>query len=152
MCPHGKDIAEKFIEMNQSLRERREELGLISMTDWVGGKPSTADTLLMSYYFKDVESIHKFAHEEMHRKAWDWYNAVKPDHIGIFHETFVVPAHSYETIYANCKPLLLGAGLVKCDDMDGDKKWRNTLVSADSVALKSQWQRMNRDVDGVPKQ
>lgn len=137
--------------MNENLLERRDELGLINISEWNGGSAATANTRLMTYYFKDVESIHRFAHEEMHRKAWDWYNAGKMDHIGIFHETFVVPAHSYETIYANCRPLLLGAGLVKCEDMEGERKWRNTLVSADSVELKSQWQRLNRDGNGIPR-
>ncbi|KHO01483.1 uncharacterized protein MAM_00484 [Metarhizium album ARSEF 1941] len=152
MCPHSREMADKFAEMNHNLLERRDELGLISITDWVGCRPGTADTLLTSYYFRDVESIHKFAHEELHRGAWDWYNSVRPDHIGIFHETFVVPAHSYETIYANCKPLMLGAGVVKCDEMEGERTWRNTLVSADNVELKTQWRRMNRDGDGIPKQ
>ncbi|OAA39957.1 hypothetical protein NOR_05951 [Metarhizium rileyi] len=151
LCPYGRDIGDKFTEMNNRLLERREELGLISVSEWAGFKPSTADTIMMSYYFKDVESIHKFAHEEMHRRAWDWYNSLRPGHIGIFHETFVVPAQSYETIYANCRPLMLGAGLVKCDEMEGPRNWRNTLVSADSVGLKSQWQRLNRDGNGMPR-
>ncbi|EFY87973.1 hypothetical protein J3458_020736 [Metarhizium acridum] len=152
LCPYGKEIADKFAEMNYSLLERRDELGLVSITDWVGSRPGAADTLMVSYFFRDVESVHRFAHEEMHRRAWDWYNNVWPDHIGIFHETFVVPAHSYETIYANCTPVMLGAGVVRCDEMQGERNWRNTLVSADSVELKSQWQRMNRDGSGIPKQ
>ena len=24
-------------------------------------------------YFKTVEGLHKYAHSEYHRKAWDWY-------------------------------------------------------------------------------
>jgi hypothetical protein len=151
MCPYGKEIAEKFVEMNNELLERREELGLISISTWTGSQPDTANNLLIKYYFKDVESIHRFAHEEMHRRAWDWYNDVKPQHIGIFHETFVVPARSYETIYANCTPTLLGSGLLKCDDLEGEDRWRNTLVSADTMQLKSQWQRLNRDGSGMPK-
>ncbi|KAG6014699.1 hypothetical protein E4U41_004784, partial [Claviceps citrina] len=141
-------------------------LGLLSVTNWTGGAAQEAsgagaDTMLMSYYFRDVESIHRFAHEEMHRAAWDWYHAVKPHHIGIFHETFVVPAHGHETIYVNCRPLMLGAALVKVGgggdgDGDDDKEehraaaWRNVLVSSDHVGLKSQWQRLNRDAKGVP--
>jgi hypothetical protein len=151
LCPGGKEIGEKFLEMNANLLARRDELGVISMTEWVGNTPETANTLLYSYYFRSVESLHTFAHEDMHRKGWDWYNATRPDHIGIFHETFVVPIHSYETIYTHCKPLLLGNGLVKCPEMEGINKWRNTLVCADSLELKSQWQRLNRDGDGIPK-
>lgn len=151
-CPGGKEIAEKFLEMNAHLCRRRDELGLLSVTDWVGNTPETTNMLLTTFYFRDVESIHKFAHEELHRQGWDWYNAARLDHIGVFHETFVVPAHSYETIYVQCKPLLLGKGLVRCEEMEGTNKWRNTLVCADSLELKSQWQRMNRDMNGCPKE
>ncbi|KAG5916743.1 hypothetical protein E4U42_007521 [Claviceps africana] len=171
LCPHAKDLAEKFAAMTRELLARRHELGLLSVTNWSGADDQPAsgagpDTMLISYYFRDVESVHRFAHEEMHRAAWDWYQAVRPHHIGIFHETFVVPAHAHETIYVNCRPLLLGAGLVKVADGRGDEKgherhgreeeqekrqWRNVLVSADHVGLKSQWQRLNRNADGVPR-
>ncbi|KAG5984492.1 hypothetical protein E4U43_006170 [Claviceps pusilla] len=159
LCPYAKDLAEKFTLMTRELLSRRHELGLLSVTNWTGGDAQPAsgagpDTMLMSYYFRDVESIHRFAHEEMHRAAWDWYQAVRPHHIGIFHETFVVPAHGHESIYVNCRPLLLGAGLVKLtgeEKADETEDWRNVLVSADHVGLKSQWQRLNRDADGVPR-
>ncbi|KAG6008057.1 hypothetical protein E4U21_005070 [Claviceps maximensis] len=184
LAPHAKDIAEKFSLMTRDLLSRRDELGLLSVTNWTGGDDQPAsgagpDTILVSYYFRDVESIHRFAQEEMHRAAWDWYHAVQPHHIGIYHETFVVPAHAHESIYLNCRPLLLGAGLVKLgDEQDGrrgtnkdhedenkankkhdgrddhqdkDSRWHNLLVSADHVGLKSQWQRLHRDAQGVPR-
>ncbi|KAK2603494.1 hypothetical protein QQS21_004354 [Conoideocrella luteorostrata] len=151
-CPGGKEIAEKFLDMNRSLLERRDELGLISVSSWGGQQEEIGSTILLNYYFRDVESVHKFAHEEMHRKAWDWYTNERLDHIGIFHETFLVPAHAYESIYVNCKPLLMGAGLVRCEGLEKEgAQWRNTLVSADTMGLKSQWQRMNRDMNGLPK-
>ncbi|KAG6192631.1 hypothetical protein E4U22_007826 [Claviceps purpurea] len=177
MCPYAKELAEKFAHMSRDLLSRREELGLLSVTNWTGldlqpASGAGPDTLLMSYYFRDVESIHRFAHEEMHREAWDWYNSVKPHHIGIFHETFVVPAHGHESIYVNCRPFMLGASLVKVDDEkktdgrtdggedheasksrdDGAARWRNLLVSADHVVLNRQWQRLNRDANGVPRE
>ncbi|QPG96808.1 hypothetical protein C2857_005304 [Epichloe festucae Fl1] len=153
LAPHARDLADKFARMNRDLLARRDELGLLSITNWTGAEAQQAsgadgNTMLMSYYFRDVESIHRFAHEDMHRAAWDWYNSVKPHHIGIFHETFAVPAHGHETIYLNCRPFLLGAGLVKTQD-GGETAWRNVLVSSDHVSLKTQWQRMNRDVNGV---
>ncbi|KAG5973546.1 hypothetical protein E4U55_000429 [Claviceps digitariae] len=187
LCPYAKDVGERFARMNRDLLSRRHELGLLGVTNWAGENTQLAssvgpDTLLTTYYFRDVEALHRFAHEEMHRAAWDWYHAVKPHHIGIFHETFVVPAHGHESIYVNCRPTLLGAGLVKvaadgkdgrhdeenddeedhktdnkhCEE-DGTKKkkkyqWRNLLVSADHVGLKSQWQRLNRDAEGVPRE
>ena len=147
LCPGGKEIADRFIAMHRDLMRRRDELGILSQSDWdgrVGEK--TRDNMLLSFYFRDVESLHRFAHEELHREAWNWYYGAKVDHIGIFHETYVVQPHAYETVYANCRPVMLGSGVVK----DADGRWRNTLVSADQPSLKSQWGRMRRDKDGVP--
>ncbi|POR36032.1 Uncharacterized protein TPAR_03785, partial [Tolypocladium paradoxum] len=138
LCPGGIDTARRFLAMNADLMRRREELGLVSINDWKGASLDTASSLVITYYFRDVESIHRFAHEELHRAAWDWYNGHRFPHIGIFHETFIVPARSYESIYANCIPVGLGRGAVRCDGVEGDEQWLNTLVGADTPALKTQ--------------
>lgn len=146
LCPGGKEIAQRFTAMNADLLRRREELGLVSINDWKGASVETASSLVITYYFRDVASIHRFAHEELHRKAWDWYNAHRFPHIGIFHETFVVPAHSHENIYVNCIPVGLGRGAVRCEDVKGEEQWANTLVSADTPALKTQTSRLGGNI------
>ncbi|KJZ75033.1 hypothetical protein HIM_05519 [Hirsutella minnesotensis 3608] len=151
-CSAGIEVARRFMAMNADIMDRREELGLVSVNEWRGAGIGNASSFQVSYYFRDVESLHRFAHEDMHRKAWDWYNEVRPEDVGIFHETFVVPAGAYETIYDNCIPVGLGRGSVKCPDAKNDEgKWMSTLVSADTPALKTQSARLGRGPDMRPK-
>ena len=75
----------------------------------------------------------------------------KPKHLGIFHETYSVPAHEYENIYVNCHPVMMGRASVKTTVGD-EEKWTNTLVNADVPALKTQYARMSRDEQGIPKE
>ncbi|QUC22694.1 uncharacterized protein UV8b_06935 [Ustilaginoidea virens] len=154
--PHARALALRFRRLNASLHERRAELGLLGCSEWAGGGGGGGGgggTLLFAYYFRDVESVHRFAHGEAHREAWEWYAGAGAEHMGIFHETYAVPAHAWEAVYVNCRPELLGAGVVRCDGVPEGQGggWRNTLVSADHPALRSQWRRMNRDAGGVPR-
>lgn len=143
LCPGGPAAARHFLDLHADLMRRRHELGILAASEWRGAGLGNASTSNMTYYFRDVESIHRFAHEDLHRKAWTWYNQGRFPHIGVFHETFVVPARSYETIYANCVPVGLGRGTAKC----ADEQWLNTLVNADVPALKTQALRLSRDAD-----
>lgn len=148
LCPGGMAAARHFTTLNAELLRRRHELGLLTVSEWRGAGVGNASALNISYYFRDVESIHRFAHEDLHRKVWSWYGQDRFPHIGIFHETFVVPARSYETIYDNCIPVGLGRGTVKCDDVkDHEERWISTLVNANVPALKTQALRLNRDAD-----
>lgn len=120
LCPGGAAAAAHFVALSRDLMRRRHELGILAVNRWHGRDVGTS--VLHTYYFRDVESIHRFAHQELHRKAWDWYGRSRFPHIGVFHETFVVPARSYETIYANCTPVGLGGASVKCDDVAGQEQ------------------------------
>ncbi len=57
--------------------------------------------LVVVQYWRGTEELIGFAHQEMHRKAWnDFYRlATAGAAVGIWHETYVVPAGRYETIY-----------------------------------------------------
>ncbi|KAM4056265.1 hypothetical protein HRG_003185 [Hirsutella rhossiliensis] len=148
LCPGGPAAARHFLALNADLMRRRHELGILTASEWRGAGLANASTFNLTYYFRDVESIHRVAHEDLHRSAWNWYNQGRFPHIGVFHETFVVPARAYETIYANCVPVGLGRGTVKCDDVKNlDEQWVNTLVNADVPALKTQALRLSRDAD-----
>jgi hypothetical protein len=151
-APDVKPITKFITAMLADIRSRRDELGLISVSDWKAMDRNSNATLNFSFYFRDVESVHKFAHEELHKEAWKFYETAKPYHIGVFHETFCVPAGQYETIYDHCRPVFLGKGLVskesKEEGIDGRSR---LLVSADTPALKSQYARLNRYENGSPK-
>lgn len=137
--------------MKKDLRNRREELGLLGMSSWQGDDRKSNNSLITTMYFKDVESVHKFAHEPLHRQAWDWYDVKKHSHIGIFHETFCVPAKAWETVYVNCHPVGLGRLAAKVDGKE-EESWMNSLVSADMPALRTQYARLGRYENGAPKE
>jgi Domain of unknown function (DUF4188) len=65
-------------------------------------------------YWESVEKLQAFANDAQrtHRPAWtEFYRkAYKGNTVGIWHETYVVPAQNSETIYANMP--LLGLGQV----------------------------------------
>lgn len=65
-------------------------------------------------YWESVEKLQAFANDAQrtHRPAWtEFYRkAYKGNTVGIWHETYVVPARNSETIYANMP--LLGLGQV----------------------------------------
>lgn len=151
LAPHVKTIGDYFLKMLEDIRNRRDELGLITMSDWRTNDRNSNSTLNVSFYFRDVESIHKFAHEELHKEAWKFYEAAKPYHVGVYHETFIVPAGHYETIYDHCRPVKLGRGTVAREGKEGESGRSRLLVSADTPVLKSQYARLNRYENGSPK-
>lgn len=69
-------------------------------------------TVVLVQYWRDFDSLEAYARarERKHWPAWTAFNkAVGNDGtVGIFHETYVVPAHGSETIYANMVPFGLG--------------------------------------------
>ncbi|KAF4443864.1 hypothetical protein F53441_11323 [Fusarium austroafricanum] len=150
-APGMEQISKYFMAMQNDLSSRREEHGMLSSSTWRGDEKSSNNTLLLIYYFRDVESLHRFAHDDVHRKAWDYINKSKLEHIGIFHETFNVPEREYENVYVNCHPVLMGRATLRTTEVgDGEEKWMNALVSADMPALKTQYARMSRDEQGRP--
>lgn len=69
-------------------------------------------TVVLLQYWRDFDSLEAYARarDRKHWPAWTAFNkAVGNDGtVGIFHETYVVPAHGSETIYANMTPFGLG--------------------------------------------
>jgi hypothetical protein len=152
-APGMNQIGKYFTAMLKDLESHRDEYGLLTSSSWRGDERSSNNTLLNIYYFRDVEGLHRFAHGEVHRKAWDYMNKTKPQHVGIFHETYSVPARAYENIYVNCHPVMMGRATVRTTSVgEEEERWTNTLVSADVPTLKTQYARMSRDEQGNPKE
>lgn len=63
-------------------------------------------------YWRSVEHLQRYAHDpdRTHRPAWlrFFQRSWKAGAVGIWHETYVVPAGSYETVYGNMPPTGLG--------------------------------------------
>lgn len=152
LSPGAKEIGDYFTAMIKALEDRRDEFGMLHISNWRAAERQSNNSLMIVAYFRDVDSLNKFAHDPIHREGWDWYlRFAKKEgnsHIGIFHETFVTRPGDYETIYVDCPPTLLGAANIKVDDAGGEKvsqggeTWARPLVSANHSALRSQSQRM----------
>lgn len=69
-------------------------------------------TVVLMQYWRDFDSLETYARDrdQKHWPAWTAFNkAVGNDGtVGIFHETYVVPAGGHETIYGNMVPFGLG--------------------------------------------
>jgi hypothetical protein len=69
-------------------------------------------TVMLIQYWRNFDALETYARarDRQHWPAWTAFNkAVGNDGtVGIFHETYVVPAGGYETIYANMPPFGLG--------------------------------------------
>jgi hypothetical protein len=69
-------------------------------------------TILLIQYWRDFDSLEAYARnrDAKHWPAWTAFNkAVGSDgSVGIFHETYCVPAGGFETIYVNMPPWGLG--------------------------------------------
>ena len=69
-------------------------------------------TIISTQYWRDFASLEAYARDRDrdHWPAWTAFNRAvgKDGTVGIFHETYTVPAGAYETIYANMPPFGLG--------------------------------------------
>jgi hypothetical protein len=91
-------------------------LGLLGVTSCVQGRGA-----LGVQYWRDLDSLLAYAHsaDHEHRPAWREFNRLVRDSdgaVGIWHETFVVPAGAHESVYVDMPaqglPAALGARLV----------------------------------------
>ena len=143
--PGAKEIADYFMAMNKDICKHADEFGMLGVSTWKGGQDATNNSILNIYYFRDAEGINRFAHSEVHRKGWDWYNRTKYPHLGIMHESFGVPAGAYESVYKNMAPMLMSATTVKVDNEEtGKEQWMRPVVSAEKGALKTSFGRMGK--------
>ena len=102
-----------FVAMPRMLRElgARPELGLLHAQNFLSGR-----TLQVVQYWQSVEQLYAYskAADSEHLPAWRAFNrrarGAGPS-VGIFHETYVVPASGQESISVNMPPHGLLAAL-----------------------------------------
>lgn len=96
-------------------------------------------TVLLVQYWRDFTALETYARarERSHWPAWTAFNrAVGNDGtVGIFHETYCVPHHGLETIYANMVPFGLGkvAGTVPATGSRQTARARMSAVADESA-------------------
>lgn len=88
-------------------------------------------TLLTLQYWRDAEGLLAYAHdrEGLHMPAWHAFNraAKGNDAVGIFHETYTVPAGGHESIYIGMTPpfgLGQATGLIPASGKRNDARGR----------------------------
>jgi hypothetical protein len=86
-------------------------LGLLGVTSCVQGRGALA-----VQYWQDLDSLLAYAHaaDHEHRPAWREFNRLVRDAdgaVGIWHETFVVPAGAHESVYVDMPAQGLPAAL-----------------------------------------
>lgn len=87
-------------------------------------------TLVTLQYWRDFEGLHAYAHdrEAAHMPAWRAFNRSSRgnDAVGIFHETYAVPAGGHESVYVGMPPFGLGkaSGLVPASGQRNDARGR----------------------------
>ena len=101
-----------FMSMPRMLRElsREKSSGLLGYKVLYGG---LRDFYVVQYW-SDKERLLTDAHQQdrEHRPAWTAYNRrarAGKGHVGIWHETFIVRAGSYESVYVDMPAYGLGA-------------------------------------------
>ena len=92
-------LAELYRNKATAARGETEDLGFLGGRSLLGGKGVT-----MGQYWRSVEDIYRYAsapaHE--HRPAWTAFNArarKAQGTVGIWHETYAVPAGAHESVY-----------------------------------------------------
>ncbi|MFD8480325.1 DUF4188 domain-containing protein [Kitasatospora sp. NPDC059673] len=101
-----------FIAMPRMLRElsRDPQSGLLGY-HLLSGSPRT---YYVVQYWESEEKLLTYAAapQQLHRKAWAMINRFERksrQHVGIWHETYIVPPGSYEAIYGDMPPYGLAA-------------------------------------------
>jgi len=137
----------------KELDKRADEFGFLGMTKWVNsGDRTTSSELMQVCYFRNVEGLHKYAHDKLHREGWDWWNKdyAKMPHNSIWHETYMVPKGAWESIYVNSHASGINSTTSSYVDRDtGKTMWASPVVDASRGLLRSSAGRMSRTTEDV---
>jgi len=104
----------KWLPVARAMGPMIRELAADPDSGFLGAETALAGlrTIMLIQYWRDFEALEAYARarDRLHWPAWTAFNkAVGSDGtVGIFHETYVVPAGGHETIYANMPPFGLG--------------------------------------------
>ncbi len=79
---------------------RHPEMGLLHAQTFISGR-----TVMVLQYWRSFEQLHAYAHAKdlQHLPAWAAFNRKIGGNgsVGIFHESYLVKAGAYESVYAN---------------------------------------------------
>jgi len=148
LAPGARELGEFFGSMVKDLDAHSEEFGFLGMTSWISHSGrETKNELLDVGYFRTVEGLHRFAHSEYHRKAWDWWNKTVKEHshLSIYHEVYHAPKGHWESIYVNSHESGFASTTHRyVDKKTGKEMWASPVVDASRGLLATSAGRMGR--------
>ncbi|KAF2423408.1 hypothetical protein EJ08DRAFT_596166 [Tothia fuscella] len=148
-APNAKEAGEFFTSMVAELNNNKTKYGFLSGS-MISGQPNDSISERGHFsiigYFKTVQHLHDFAHGPLHRDAWNWWNKNAKDmpHLGIYHEIYDVPKHSWEAVYVHCPPIGLAQAQLEVGDKDGNKEFKSLITDARKGIWRSSAGRMGR--------
>jgi hypothetical protein len=104
----------KWLPVARAMGPMIEELAANPESGFLGFERLFASlrTIVLIQYWRDFDSLEAYARDRdaRHWPAWTAFNKAVGNNgtVGIFHETYCVPAGGYETIYGNMPPWGLG--------------------------------------------
>ncbi len=151
LAPGGKEVSEHFVKCNKDVLNGAKDFGCIGTSTWRAAERSSQNTLLNIFYFRNMEGLRAFAHDKVHREAWNWYTTFAKKqgytHIGVFHEAFYSPPGGYETVYVHMPPTMLSATSVPTvNEQTGEEEWIRPVVDAEIPVLRSHLGRLGKTV------
>lgn len=80
---------------------------------FLGASMAFGNPTIMVQYWRSMDDVLRYARDpqSMHVPAWRRFNQKVrgTGRVGVWHETYMVPASGYETVYVNMPPFGLGA-------------------------------------------
>jgi heme-degrading monooxygenase HmoA len=141
--PGFSTLGEYLGRMLKDLDANAASAGFLGQTTYTRKDERGAVEITNIMYWKDLASIHEFAHSPLHREAWSWWEATLKEHsfMGINHEIYEAESGAWETIYGNFQPT--GYGATSHFVRDGGKlesgvvsdQWVSPLVEANRGKL-----------------
>lgn len=151
LAPGYKEVGDFFRAMIKDLDANKEEHGLLGASQWMSANDRAVGSEIMSVlYFESSEHLHNFAHGGIHAEAMIWWKNGYENygHIGIMHEIYAVPKHSWEGVYINYHPTGLIATTTSAviKDEQGERKAYISPMVRGKGQLRYSVGRMNRTI------
>jgi len=149
--PHAKQFVDHFGGMTRQLDELpQSESGYMGGSNWTSyDERGAVETTFISYW-RDMESLHRFAYSDIHRKGWEWWNKLPKEegvHLGVNHEIFEAEPGKWEAVYLNQQPSLLSGTVHQGED----GMWRVGAVDASRGKMRNSAGRLGWRPDVLAK-
>ncbi|KAI1485312.1 hypothetical protein F5X96DRAFT_660501 [Biscogniauxia mediterranea] len=152
LAPGCAENQKYFNKVTDALQNYYDKRGLLGFTQWQGTTEHAGNMSMLIMYWKDVESLHNYAHGPEHMAGLRWWTSVskKYPHLSVFHETFVAPKGQFENIYLNCKPFGFGNITVPLrkpakDGEEPELEWVRPVVESKKGPLRTFARRIMRE-------